>query len=271
MVCLYRIGEFSKICRLTVKTLRYYDQVGLLRPASVDDETGYRYYTSEQLSVTHRILALRQMGLSIQEIQHVQSGACIASMLTSKQRDLEETILHCEEQIARIAHYLKILEEELVMDYEVVLKELPEVIVYSKRMTIPDYDHYFQIIPEIGDEVKKANPTLQCAVPEYCFIIYHDGEYREKDIDVEFCEAVTSFGEDTDSIRFKLMARVPQAACVLHKGSYSTIGKAYSYLYKWISDNGYVAADNPRESYIDGIWNKEDEAEWLTELQIPIK
>lgn len=152
------------------------------------------------------------------------------------------------------------------MSYEVVLKELPEIIVYSKRMVIPNYDAYFEIIPKIGEEIKAANPDLKCAVPEYCFIIYHDGEYKEKDIDVEFCEAVTSFGKDTETIKFKKMDRVPVAACVYHKGPYSTIGNAYAHLFKWIADNGYTPCEGPRESAIDGIWNKEDENEWLTEL-----
>lgn len=74
----------------------------------------------------------------------------------------------------------------------------------------------------------KTNPGLKCAVPEYCFVIYHDGEYKETDIDVEFCEAVTSFGNDTDTIKFKKIDGVPTAACVFHKGPYSTIGKAYA-------------------------------------------
>lgn len=57
---------------------------------------------------------------------------------------------------------------------------------------------------------------------------------------------------------------------IMHKGPYSELSKAYAYAFKWIEENGYIAADNPRESYIDGIWNKESEEEWLTELQIPI-
>ncbi|WZL71709.1 hypothetical protein QBE52_11375 [Clostridiaceae bacterium 35-E11] len=60
------------------------------------------------------------------------------------------------------------------------------------------------------------NPNLKCAVPEYCFVIYHDGEYKEKNIDVEFCEAVTTWGKDTHTIKFKQMEKVPMAACVLH-------------------------------------------------------
>jgi effector-binding domain-containing protein len=81
---------------------------------------------------------------------------------------------------------------------------------------------------------------------------------------------VTSFGKDTETIKFKKIEKINHAACVYHKGPYSSIGNAYAHLFKWIEDNGYLLSDNPRESYIDGIWNKKDENDWLTELQIPI-
>lgn len=157
------------------------------------------------------------------------------------------------------------------MNYNVIVKELPTCMVYSKRMTIPNYNEYFKLIPQIGEEVTKANPNLKCQEPEYCFIIYHDGEYKEENIDVEYCEAVTSRGMDTDTIKFKQIEKVPMAACLLHKGSYETLGNTYAYIFKWIEENEYMVVDNPRESYIDGIWNKENESEWLTEIQVPIQ
>ena len=156
------------------------------------------------------------------------------------------------------------------MNYQIAIKELPDVIVYSKRMVVPNYNAYFDIIPKLGEVVTAANPGLKCSEPAYCFIIYHDGEYREKDIDVEFCEAVEAVGNEVDGIVFKKMEKIPTAACVYHKGPYATLGAAYAFVFKWIEDNGYVPCEGPRESYVDGIWNKEDENEWLTELQIPI-
>jgi effector-binding domain-containing protein len=156
------------------------------------------------------------------------------------------------------------------MNYNAALKKLPECIVYSKRMVVPSYDAYFELIPAIGEEVKKANPDLKCAVPEYCFIVYHDGEYKEKDIDIEYCEAVTKFGKEIGDIKFKKLPSV-MAVTVMHKGPYSELGKAYAYIFKWIEDNGYAILDKPRESYIDGIWNKEDEKDWLTEVQVPVQ
>ncbi len=267
---MYRIGLFSKINKVTIKTLRYYDEAGLLKPAHVDNENGYRYYTSEQLPDLHRIIALRQMGFSIDEISAILSGRDVAGVFEERRRELESAIDESRQQLSRIEHYLERIKEDFSMSYQAILKELPEVIVYSRRMVIPNYDAYFELIPQIGEEMKLSNPETKCLVPEYCFIMYHDGEYREKDIDVEYCEAVTAYGKDTDTIKFKKIDWVPSAACVYHKGPYSTLGNAYAFLFKWISDNGYVASDIPRESYIDGIWNKEDENDWLTELQVPV-
>lgn len=267
---MYRIGLFSKINKVTVKTLRYYDEAGLLKPAYVDEENGYRYYTSDQLPELHHIMALRQMGFSIEEIADIRSGRRVESIYLQRSAELAETIARSREQLHQIDLFLRELRKEGEPVYQVVRKELPEVIVYSKRMKIPCYDYYFQCIPELGGRVMQANPGLKMAVPEYSFVVYHDGEYKERDIDAEYCEAVQEWGKETDGIVFKRMERVPVAACVLHKGPYHSIGNAYAYLFKWIADNGWTAAGPPREAQIDGIWNKADEQDWLTELQVPI-
>ena len=269
-IIVYRIGLFSKINKVTIKTLRYYDEVGLLKPAFVDEENNYRYYTSDQLPLIHKIIALRQIGFSIDEILAIHHGQDSIAIFKQREQELKARVEESERQLRQITHYLAKMKGDFNMNYEVALKELPEVIVYSKRMVIPDYNYYFEIIPKIGEEVTRANPELKCAIPEYCFIIYHDGEYKEKNIDVEYCEAVTAFGKGTETIKFKRIEKVPTAACVYHKGPYSSLGNAYAQLFKWIEENGFIASDHPRESYIDGIWNKEDEKDWLTELQVPI-
>lgn len=266
---MYRIGLFSQISKTTIKTLRYYDEVGLLVPAYVDKENGYRYYTSEQLFELHQIISLRQMGFSIDEILAMIGGYEVDGILEQRKAEIISQLSEAQDQLSRISHYISEKKEGFFMNYQAVIKELPECIVYSKRLISPSYDAYFQLIPAIGEEVKKANPDLKCAVPEYCFIKYHDGEYKEKDIDIELCEAVTEFGVETGDIKFKKIPSVT-AVTVMHKGPYCDLGKAYAYIFKWIEDNCYAILESPRESYIDGIWNKKDEADWLTELQVPV-
>jgi len=266
---LYRIGLFSQISKTTIKTLRYYDEIGLLKPAQIDDVNGYRYYTSDQLFTLHRIVALRQIGLSLDEVAAVLKGAPAGEIIRQRKEEVAAQLREMQDQLSRLDHFIHTTREENKMKYSAVIKELPECIVYTKRFIAPDYDSYFNLIPAIGKEVRAANPDLKCAVPEYCFIEYHDGEYREKDIDIEYHEAVERFGNETGTIKFK---RIPAltALAVMHRGPYAGLKDAYAFAFKWIEENGYTMAGNPRESYIDGIWNREDEADWLTELQIPV-
>ncbi|KAF0092076.1 MAG: MerR family transcriptional regulator [Fusobacteria bacterium] len=266
---MYKIGLFSKISKTTIKTLRYYDEVGLLKPAMIDEDNGYRYYTSDQLSQLHDIIALRQLSFSVDDcIQIIRVGE-IDEVLGDRKKEIETNLNELQDRLSRLNHYISEIKEGRKMTYSPVIKQTPECIIYSKRMIVPNYDSYFQIIPKIGEEVTATNPDLKCAIPEYCFIIYHDGEYKDHDIDVEYCEAVDEFGQDTDSIKFKKIPSITVVS-VMHKGVYSGLRDAYAYAFRWIEDNNYTITDNPRESYIDGIWNKENQEEWLTELQIPV-
>ncbi|HPJ20884.1 MAG TPA: MerR family transcriptional regulator [Clostridia bacterium] len=269
---MYTIGSFSKINTVTTKTLRLYDEMGLLKPAKIDHFTGYRYYTSDQLPRMHRILALKSLGFSLSEIKKViEDEGTIEMLLESKLRETRDVIRDEKMRLLTIKGYLEGLKGDKEMNQNVIIKSLPGGIIYSKRMVVADYDAYFEVIPQIGEEVTKANPNLKCAVPEYCFIIYHDKEYKEKDIDVEYCEMVTEFGNETETIKFKKLEPVEQAACILHKGPYSTLSVSYGKLHEWLENSGYEPTGPDRESYIDGIWNKEDPEEWLTEIQVPVK
>jgi DNA-binding transcriptional MerR regulator len=269
---MYRIGLFSKIGKITVKALRFYEEEGLIEPGRVDPLTGYRYYDSAQLPRLHDIVALKQCGFSIPEIRRIVGGEDAAALFAERRRLLEIDARLANERLASIDSYIESLKENGTMSYKIVVKDLPAAIVYSKRMVVESYDSYFEEIPRIGRECAAANPGLRCIEdPPYCFIEYLDGEYKDRDIDIEFCEAVTAWGVDTPTIKFKKIERVPTAACVLHKGPYSELRAAYAAVFKWIDDNGYAPSGNPRESYIDGIWNRPDPAEWLTEVQVPIE
>ncbi len=269
---MYRIGLFSKYTRITVKALRWYEEEGLLAPEWTDPVTSYRYYTSSQLPTAHRIVALKQCGFSLEEIRSILAGKRVGSLLASRKEELERVAKESSARLASINHYIEDLESGGGMDYAVAIKELPGVLVYSKRLTVESYDDYFSEIPKIGEAMTAANPGLECKDdPPYCFIAYHDGEFRDRDIDVEFCEAVTREGVGVDGIVFKKIEPVMEAACVLHKGPYSRLPLAYSAVFSWIEENGRIASQSPRESYIDGIWNKGTrEDEWLTEIQVPL-
>lgn len=267
---MYQIGLFSKMNRITTKTLRHYDEIGLLKPAYVDDYTGYRYYASSQLPRLHKIIALKQMGLSLCQIQEmIDEPAGIEIYLQLRERELIDQLRQNQDQLEKICNYQKRIRGEFIMKYDPIIKSLPGCIVASMRMIAPSYDYYFDIIPKMGLEMRRQG--AECAEPAYCFNIYHDGEYKEKDIDVEVCEAVVAYCEDSDMVVYKKIDKVEKALCILHKGPYRTLSDAYAFALNWMEDNGYTMIDNPRESYIDGIWNKESDEDWLTELQFPIK
>jgi DNA-binding transcriptional MerR regulator len=130
---MFKIGEFSKLSRVSVKTLRYYDDMGLLRPAHVDRFTGYRYYSVEQLPQLNRILALRDLGLSLEQVRQVLQDGLPAEqlrgMLRLKQAELEQHLADEEGRLRRVAARLKQIEQEGDMPtQEVVLKEVPVAI-----------------------------------------------------------------------------------------------------------------------------------------------
>ncbi|MEW8956868.1 MerR family transcriptional regulator [Clostridium sp.] len=267
---MFTIGEFSKINKITTKTLRYYDDIGLLKPEFVDKFTGYRYYSSDQFESIHRIIELKQMGLTLNEITDVMEKKChIESILCERISIIENNIKEEKNQLLKMKNYINNLKGEGSMNYSVVIKELPKVIVASMTTILKDYNEYFKIMPKMGKEMEAQKAV--CSNPPYCFTIYLDGEYKEKDIKVQICEAVVEKRIDSENVVYKDIESVPTSACIMHKGPYNTIGSAYGYIFKWIEDNGYEAVDHPRESYIDGIWNKETPEEWLTEVQVPVK
>jgi DNA-binding transcriptional MerR regulator len=267
---MFSIGIFSKINKITTKTLRYYDEIGLLKPDYIDYFTGYRYYTSQQLPKIHKIITLKQMGLSLNQIKEVINNPNeIEAYLESKEQDILKSIANEQAKLLQVRSYLNRMKGEDCFMYDVIIKALPEVKVAAMRQVIPSHQALFELCPNImAKEMERLGCV--CATPSYCFNIYHDGEYREFDIDVEICEAILELKEDTDILKFKIIKGIPIAVCVLHKGPYATLGEAYAYAFKWLEENNYEVMDNPRESYIDGIWNKESETEWLTEIQIPV-
>ncbi len=263
-----KIGEFSKLTQTTVKTLRYYEQVGLLTPKYIDNNTNYRYYDTSQLIDFNRIISLRQLGLSIDDVKNILSGVSIEDYLKRREIELENNIHESKSQLIRIK-LLRTKENEK-MDYEVVIKEIPEYIVFYKEGILDKYQDVGNFVFQAGEEARQANPNLKCITPDYCFMEYIDGEYRESNIAARYSQAVEHAGIETKDIKFKNSPRVTVAS-IYHKGPYSNFRESYGFIMKWIEDNNYEIDSYSREVYIDGIWNKEDSNDWLTEIQVPIK
>lgn len=263
---LYKIGMFAQMNHVTVKTLHFYEDQGLLLPAFVDAENGYRYYTMDQMAVLHQITALKQAGFKLQDIKMLQNGTRPSTLLQKKKIELMEQIAALTKQLAMIEDYMA--GSDSLLETPVLVKTIPPVTVASMQRRIPSYDALFEMMPAMGAEMERLG--CECALPEYCFTHYLEPGYKEESILIETCEAVTEKKEDTDFIKFKDFPEI-QAACIYHKGSYRYFSQSYSTLLRFIEENGYEICGNIRENYIDGIWNKESEEEWLSEIQIPVR
>lgn len=156
------------------------------------------------------------------------------------------------------------------MKYEVVTKELPECVVYYKEGVIKDFSELFNFVLSSADECLAINPDIKCSQPDYCYINYLDGEYKDKNVKIRYCQAVEKKGIENETIKFMDLKPV-FSICTYHKGDYNNLTEAYGFLMKYTEDNNYEIIDYPRERYIDGIWNKPDVNDWLTEIQVPVR
>ena len=263
---LYKIGMFAAMNHMTVKTLRFYEEQGPLMPALIHPETGYRYYTLSQMAVLHQISALKQAGFTLEEIAHINAGADEEAVLLKKKAELLAKIADLTRQIAVVDGYLS--KKKTGLSAPVLIKTIPQTTVAFMRIRLESYDGLFDRMPEMGTLMEKAG--CECALPEYCFTAYPEAGYKDADILVDICESVVAAKKETGDLRFKTLPEI-QAACVFHKGSYRTFAESYETVLRYIEENGYEIAGEIRESYIDGVWNKDDESQWLSEIQVPVR
>ena len=263
---LYKIGMFAQMNHITIKTLRFYEEQGLLLPAYVDGENGYRYYTMNQMADIQRITALKQAGFTLDDIKLINQGADTAYLLSTKKAALLKIIAELTSQIAVIDGYLS--GPAGTLDAPVLIRTIPAVTVASMKKRIDSYDELFSLMPEMGAEMERLG--CRCALPEYCFTHYLEPGFRDEHILIETCEAVTEKKEDSALVKFRELPEIT-AACIFHKGSYSNFSESYAAILRFIEENGYKICGNIRENYIDGIWNKDREEDWLSEIQIPVR
>ncbi len=264
---MFKIGDFSKIARVTIKTLRYYDKIGLLKPSFIDVHTGYRYYNDEQISEIHAILSYKKAGLSNADVK----------VLLSKKENKKQLLLTCKERLKKEIELLStqvqyidvLLTKGKREEYQVTVKDVSACKVcyfcgYAENIgQIPSF------IRTCHREIRSINPQIQFPNPDYCCIIYPNDEYRENNIFVEYAQSVVDFGTETEILKFKRLEEV-KVVSVVHRGNYETLSNAYLFAVEWAKENGYQLRGDVRERYVHGAWDKEIESEWETEVQLPI-
>ena len=263
-----RIGEFSKLAKISIKTLRYYDKIGLLKPAMVDSATQYRYYSVEQLETVRLIAMYKDAGLSSEMISKVIYKKGDERALLEYQKQL---LVERAKEIEKALSSLEVLlGEKTGQRYEAIVKQVEKRLVYCCRGYVADAESIHDFIKRCATELAKTNPDVRFSQPDYCCVIYPDDGYRESNIFVEYAQSVDRVGVDTEIIKFKEIEPIT-AISVIHYGAYDRLRDAYLFAVNWAMENGYEFDGEPRERYIHGSWDKNDESEWVTELQLPVK
>ena len=279
---MFRIGEFSRLSRVSVRMLRHYDQLGLFKPSHTDSFTNYRYYSADQLPRLNRILALRDLGFSLEQIANMLDEELpseqLLGMLKLKQAEIEQQMQIEQSRLARLeARIHQMNGKGSRQMYDVILREVESQLVLSYREIAPDDDR----IQYMFEEVETYIAPFNARADKPPMTIYHDQEYREKDIDAEVILPLKIAIAGRGDMRVIELPQIKTAACVVHTGDYSSIYQAYNALMEWIEANEYHMAGPIREVYLrytaDGLgfdlpptYLAKDSNSFVTELQLPV-
>ena len=267
---MFKIGDFSKLTFVSVRMLRYYDEMGLFKPWFVDDFTGYRFYSASQIKKLNLIVSLRDFGFNVSEISLVlneSSDEKQKEMLVKKQSEIEQTILSQQKILEKINSTIKNLDKERVnMSYNVKLKSVPSYSVISLREVIPTYADEGRLWEKLCAFMEQK----ELSGGKLCFATYLDDGYKESDVDVEIVMEVSKKLKDEDGFVFKETETLEQVASILVPGDFSNISPAFSFLAGWIEENGYSVCGHSRELPIRGPWSDNNPDDYLNEIQIPV-
>lgn len=267
-----KIGDFSKLSRISVRTLRHYADLGLLEPKTVDPFTGYRYYAEDQLLAAGRIAALRQMGFGLTDIAELlrryEDPQALAGCLAAHRPRLQAEVQAAQHRLTLLDSTIDRLRKDKAMKYDVSLKTLPERYVASVRMTLPTYAHEHDLWSVMASET--AALGLVPDDPCYCSVTYHDGEFKETDVDAEAQKTVRGRYPDTGHVRFKTVPPVTFASAI-HKGSYELLGEANAAVAAWVQANGYAFDGLAFHLYHVSPRDTQNPGDFVTEVCYPVR
>ena len=245
-----KIGDFSKFSRVSVRALRLYDQMGLLKPVHVDQFTGYRYYSAEQLSRLNRIAAFKGLGFSLEQIFQLLndklSPAQMRGMLRLRQAEVQQLIDVEQARLRLIESRLKQIEQEdSASSYEIDLKQVEAQTVATIRDVLPACTHIKYLYDELEEELQRCNVEIIGLSQT----LWHDAEYRLNDVDAEVILPINQQFSGNARVKSYKLPEVNQMACVIHHGSNDALIQAFNALLKWIEGNNYQILGANREIY----------------------
>jgi DNA-binding transcriptional MerR regulator len=274
-----KIGEFSRLSQVPVKTLRYYDEINLFKPSEIDRFTDYRYYTLDQLPRIHCIMALKELGLSLEEISRLLRKDLppeqIRGMFLLKQAEVQQRLREEEARLGQIDFRLRQIElEGMVETVDIVIKRIEPFYALTLRRTfLTRSEREF-----IGQAIEQANKDGRIkwngASPvEINYEEEFHGEYTDAEITIPV-ESSHSPAVSLDGIGSFILREIPAteaAATYLHQGDYPSLNEKYLFLQRWAVENGYKLGGTWRFVYHRGPMHHVDPSEYLTELQHPIE
>lgn len=264
------IGRFSKMTRLSVKALRRYDELGLLEPAWIDPSSGYRYYAFGQANRAEAIRVLRTLAMPLDDIGEVLASGdpgVAAKVLAQHRERLADELERHRRMLAFLERLID--RKEGVMPYEVQVKQVPTLRVAAVRKHTS--------LALIGKNVTEGFAELMGAMGKAGatpagppFLVMPDVIDEETDADVELCVPVTSpFAGEGDVFGAEIEGGT--VASTLHHGPYDEVGPAYHTLMGWIQEHGHEVAGPSREVYLTDPQTTPDPADYVTEVQFPIR
>jgi DNA-binding transcriptional MerR regulator len=264
------IGRFSQICRLTIKALRHYDELGLLKPALVDPQSGYRYYSFGQVAAAGLIRTLRAAEMPLEEIGAVLRAAdpgIVRAHLARHRDHLQARIAAQRAAVALLDDLLT--REERTMTYTIDLVELPMGHTAGRRLTIPPAD-LSAAIPRVIGETMGALGARGIAAAGPPFVVYHEGMPDSEAMTIEVGWPVGApVAGDGDlqpgTLGGCLVARTT------HVGPYDQLPTAWAALGEWIQARGHESAGAPWESYPTDPQEEPDPATYRTEISWPVR
>jgi DNA-binding transcriptional MerR regulator/effector-binding domain-containing protein len=271
-----KIRDFARLGEVSMVTLRHYDEIGLLKPDYVDPDTGYRFYTIDQLSQLHRILALKDLGLGLAQIIKITneglSPQALQGMLRLRQAELQQRVQTEQEQIARIEARLQDLEQGCHMPtYEIILKTARPITAVSRRISPVEITHKWDYANALLALMKQygIKPI------DHLLLLYEEfeDENRESElqiaIPVERSKAIALVEKSDGYVELCELPAVPIMASILHHGSPYTTFKTLQVLGTWIETNKYTITGDLRRGI--SLQRTGELDGYITEIQFPVK
>jgi DNA-binding transcriptional MerR regulator len=273
---MFRIGDFSRVARVSARLLRFYDEIGLLKPAHADSQTGYRYYAVAQLAQLNRITVLKELGFSLEQIGGILKSAPDAvelrHMLLLRRNDAERALAQEAQRLRHIETRIAQIEGEgsLSVD-DVVERAEPARTVLSLRRSVPSFAQARALIGELREQSRALLPRRHgCQL----IAIAHAAQFEHDELDVEFGYALDDLeppvpGKSSD-LRVRELAAVPRMAVCVRVGLPEDAHLVTAKIGRFVAANGDVLDGPSREVFLQPP-DPERMHESVVEMQFPVR